>query len=317
MKKLLLALVMITLFAAVGVSHAFPTQPITIICPFAAGGGTDAVARILATLMQNELGVPVNVVNRTGGGGIVGHQAMLSASPDGYTIGVGTAEMAMFHWMGHAAFSVADFTPIGGVNVDAAAITAPVDRWEDYAALMADIRANEGRFTSSGTSIGGIWHLAKAAWLSGEGLSPEHVRWIPSEGAAPAQQEMLAGNIDMVTCSLAEVSALVGDGRFRVLAYMGEERNPNHPDVPTLRELGVPVSIGTWRGVFGPQGMPENVVQVLEETLARVVASDEFIDFMNSRGFSIHFLPSQEWAEFTRQADEQFGVIMRDAGLIQ
>jgi len=317
MKKLLLVIALVSFFAAAGTSHAYPTQPITIISPFAAGGGTDAVARIIATLMQNELGVPVNVVNRDGGGGVVGHTAIAQATPDGYTIGIGTVEMAMLHWMGHTTLTHEDMLPIGGLNIDSAAITVPADRWEDYASLIEYVRANEGVLNASGTTVGGIWHLAMAAWLSAEGLASDHIHWIPSAGAAPAQQEMLAGNIDIITVSLPEVAALVDAGRLTVIAYMGDERNPTRPDVPTLKELGVPVNAATWRGLFGPRGMPENVVQVLEETLETIVASQEFIDFMNSRGFNIAFYPSEEWAEFVRQSDEQFGVVMREAGLVQ
>jgi len=318
MKKLSLALALVVILVMAGPSYAaYPNQPITMICPFAAGGGTDAVARILATLMQNELGVPVNVVNRTGGAGVVGHQAILSARPDGYTIGIGTVELAMFRWMGLADFSPADLTPICGVNVDSAAITVTAEGWKDYAALIGDVKANKGKYTASGTVVGGIWHLAMAAWLVGEGLSADHVRWIPSEGAAPAQQELMAGGVNMVTCSLAEVSALVDAGRAGVLAYMGEERSPRYPDVPTLKELGVPVNIGTWRGIFGPKGMPEDVVKKLEETLTKVIASQEFVEFMQGRGLGIRFLPSKEWGEFSIQASEQLGVVMKEAGLVK
>jgi len=318
MKKLSLALALVVIFVMAGPScAAYPDQPITMICPFAAGGGTDAVARILATLMQNELGVPVNVVNRTGGAGVVGHQAILSAKPDGYTIGIGTVELAMFRWMGLADFSAADLTPICGANVDSAAITVPAESWKDYAALMKDVKANKGKYTASGTVVGGIWHLAMAAWLVGEGLPADHIRWIPSEGAAPAQQELMAGGVDMVTCSLAEVSALADAGKVKVLAYMGDERSAKYKDIPTLKELGVPVSTGTWRGVFGPKGMPEDLVKKLEETLMKALASKDFIDFMNSRGFGIRVFSAKEWGEFTRQAGEQFGVVMKEAGLVK
>jgi tripartite-type tricarboxylate transporter receptor subunit TctC len=318
MKKLALALTVLVLFLVAGTAHAaYPDQTITLICPFAAGGGTDAVARIVATLMQNELGIPVNVVNRTGGNGVVGHQAILSAKPDGYTIGVGTVELAMFHWTGLAKFTAGDFTPVCGVNVDSAAITVPADGWKDYAALIEDVKANKGKYTSSGTAVGGIWHLAMAAWLVGSKLPADQVRWVPSAGAAPAQQEMVAGGVSMVTCSLPEVSALVEAGKAKVLASMGEKRSPKYPDIPTLTELGIPVTTGTWRGIVAPKGLPEDILKKLEDTLTKVTSSKEFVDFMNSRGFGIYFVPSKEWGDFMAKADSQFGVVMKEAGLIQ
>jgi tripartite-type tricarboxylate transporter receptor subunit TctC len=102
-----------------------------------------------------------------------------------------------------------------------------------------------------------------------------------------------------------------------VIAYLADERSPKHPDVPTLKELGVPVSTGTWRGVCGPKGMPEDVLKKLEESLTKAVASKDFIEFMNSRGFGIRFLPSKEWGEFMANADAQLGVVMKEAGLVQ
>jgi tripartite-type tricarboxylate transporter receptor subunit TctC len=318
MKKLL-AVVLFACLLGAGTAHAaFPERPITLICPWGAGGGTDAVARIVAALMQKDLGVPVNVVNRTGGNGVTGHQAILSANPDGYTIGIGTVELAMIHWMGLASFTAADFNPVGGLNVDSAAITVRADSpWQDYKALESEVKANPGKYTASGTSAGGIWHLALAAWLTGAGFKPDQVRWIPSEGAAPAQQELMAGGVDMVTCSLPEVSALVDAGKAKFLAYMADERNPKYPGTPTLKELGVPVSLGTWRGISAPKGIPQDVMSVLESSLAKAAASQEFADFMNSRGFGIKYIPAKEWGKFMQDADTQFGTIMKEAGLIK
>ena len=306
MRKFSLLLVLLVLLTAAGTAHAaYPNRPITIICPFAAGGGTDAVARILATLLQEELGVPVNIVNRTGDDGVIGHRAILSSRADGYTIGLGSVDLAMFSWMGLAPFTASNFTPIAGINLDMAAITVPAGTWDNYAALMADVRASRGQYTASGTTAGGIWHLAMASWLVAEGLPANHVRWIPSAGAAPAQKEMMAGGVNMVTCSLAEVSELAGAGKAKVLAYMGEERSPKFPDVPTMKELGVfAPNVGAWRGIVGPNGMPQEAVRKLEETLAKIIASREFIEFMEGRGFGIRFLPSKEWGEFMIDAEK-------------
>jgi tripartite-type tricarboxylate transporter receptor subunit TctC len=316
MRKLLLAVMALAMLVGTGAAYAaFPDQPITLICPWGAGGGTDAVARIVATLMQRDLGVPVNVVNRTGGNGVTGHQAILSAKPDGYTIGLGTVELAMLHWTGLTQFTAADFNPVGGLNMDAATITVAADAWKDYAALADEVKANPGKLTASGTGVGGIWHLAMAGWLVGAGLPANQVRWIPSEGAAPAQQELMAGGVSMVTCSLPEVVALVDAGKAKILAYMADERSPRYPDVPTLKELGVPVTVVTWRGISAPKGIPADVMGVLESSLKKAVDSQEFVDFMNTRGLGIKYMPAKEWGEFMVESDRQFGAVMREAGL--
>ncbi|MDR1732542.1 MAG: tripartite tricarboxylate transporter substrate binding protein [Synergistaceae bacterium] len=317
MRKLLLAAVVCACVLGAGAAWAaYPEQPITLICPWQAGGGTDAVARIVATLMQKELGVPVNVVNRTGGNGVIGHQAIISAKPDGYTIGIGSAELAMLHWMGLTDFTAKDFNPVAGVNLDLAAITVRTDGpWADYKALEAAIKANPGKLTASGTAAGGCWHLALAMWLTAAGFKADDVRWIPSEGAAPAQQELMSGGIDMVTVSVPEVAALVDAGKTKILAYMSEVRSTKYPEVPTLKELGIPVSTGTWRGIFAPMGVPGDIMKLLEATVSKVVKEKDFIDFMNSRGLGINYLPSKEFGALVVKSDEEFGVAMKAAGL--
>ena len=129
--------------------------------PWGAGGGTDATARIIGTLLEKELGQPVNVVNRTGGSGVVGHAAIASAAPDGYTIGLITVEIGMMHWQGLTELTGASYTPIALVNADPAGIQVRADApYKTVKELLAAIKANPGKFKASGTGQGGIWHLA-------------------------------------------------------------------------------------------------------------------------------------------------------------
>ncbi len=125
-KSFILAAAVLAMILTIGLTGAsaadYPKRPITLICPWGAGGGTDAVSRIIATLLKKELGVPVNVVNRTGGSGAVGHTAMATAKPDGYTIGMPTVEITMMHWMGLTKVTYKDMTPIAMVNFDPAGI---------------------------------------------------------------------------------------------------------------------------------------------------------------------------------------------------
>ena len=139
--------------------------------PWGAGGGTDAT-RILGSLMEKELGQPVTVVNRTGGSGVVGHAAIASAPPDGYTIGLATVEIGMMHWQGLTELTGASYTPIGLVNADPAGIQVRADALQDVQDLLAAIKANPGKFKASGTGQGGIWHLALAGLLKDQKIDP-------------------------------------------------------------------------------------------------------------------------------------------------
>src|ERR687894_753698 len=155
----------------------YPNRPITMICPWGAGGGTDATARIVASLLEKDLGQPVNVVNRTGGSGVVGHQAIASAPPDGYTLGIITVEIAMMHWQGLTDLTPRSYAPLALMNEDPPGIqvsgTSPYKNVKELAdAIKA---APPGKLKASGTGQGGIWHLALVGWLQSLGLPPNHV----------------------------------------------------------------------------------------------------------------------------------------------
>src|SRR5204862_1117988 len=213
------ALALALTFASTVSLAAYPERPITLIVPWGAGGGTDATARIIGSLLEKELGQPVNVVNRTGGSGVVGHQAIASSPADGYTIGMITVEIGMMHWVGLTTLSSADFTPIGVVNADPAGINVRADApYKSVKDFLAAVKANPGKFKASGTGQGGIWHLALAGMLKDQGIDPAAVPWVPSQGAAPGLQDMVAGGVEFVTCSIPEARALIDAGKVRPLA---------------------------------------------------------------------------------------------------
>src|SRR5687768_9061998 len=169
-------------FANLAASAAeFPVRPITFLVPWGAGGGTDSVARIMAAALERDLGKPVNVVNRTGGSGVVGHQAIASARPDGYTLGIVTVEIAMMHHQGLTDLTGAAFTPLGSVNFDGGAIQVRADSpYRTLGDLLQAIRSNPGKLNASGTAQGGIWHVALAGLLDEQRIPPASVVWVPS-----------------------------------------------------------------------------------------------------------------------------------------
>src|SRR6188508_1594047 len=239
----------------------YPARPIQMICPWGAGGGTDATARIVASLMEKELGQPVNVVNRTGGSGVVGHAAIASAAPDGYTIGLATVEIGMMHWQGLTELTGASYTPIGLVNADPAGIQVRADSSYKSAKDLVDaIKANPGKFKASGTGQGGIWHLAIAGLLRDQKIDPASVPWVPSNGAAPGLQDMVAGGVEVAPVSLPEARSLIDAGKVRSLAVMSDKPAALYPNVPTLKEaVGSDWTMAAWRGIVAPKGIPAEV----------------------------------------------------------
>ena len=296
----------------------YPSRPIQIIVPWGAGGGTDATARIVGTLLERDLGQPVNVVNRTGGSGVVGHSAIATAAPDGYTIGMITVEITMMHWQGLTELKPTSYTPLALMNEDPPGIQVPSTSPYKTVKELADAikAAPVGKFKASGTGQGGIWHLALVGWMQAMGLAPNHVAWVPSNGAAPAMQDLAAGGLDLTTCSVPEARAIIEAGKARSLAIMAPKRNPSFPDVPTLKEsMGIDYATGAWRGIAGPKGLPADVATKLTASLKKVYDSKEFKDFMSNRGFGTVWGDATDFAGFMDKGDAQMGVAMKAAGL--
>jgi tripartite-type tricarboxylate transporter receptor subunit TctC len=305
---------------AAGAAQAqYPERPITLIVPWGAGGGTDATGRMIASLLEEELGQPVNVVNRTGGSGVVGHSAIATAAPDGYTIGVVTVEIGMMHWAGLTELTGADYTPIALYNYDPAGLQVRSDsEWQTAQDVLDAVAAAPGEHKGSGTGQGGIWHLALAGMLDKAGVAPDAAPWVPSQGAAPGLQELAAGGVDIVTCSVVEAAALMDAGKVKSLAVMDSERLAAFPDVPTLKEAtGIDWELSAWRGIAGPKGMPEEVTAKLTAALEKAYQSDQFQDFMKDRGFGLVWQPGDAFAQWMADSDKSLGQVMQSVGLAQ
>lgn len=299
-------------------AQAYPARPVTVIVPWGAGGGTDATARIVAALLEKDLGQPFNVVNRTGGSGVVGHSAIASAQPDGYTIGMLTVEISMMHWQGLTELTPRSYTPLALMNEDPPGIqvgsTSPYKTVKELAEAIK--AAPVGKMKASGTGQGGIWHLALVGWMRAMGLPANQVGWVPSNGAAPAMQDLAAGGLDLTTCSVPEGRAIIEAGKARSLAIMAPARNPSFPDVPTLKEaMGIDYSTGAWRGIAGPKGLPADISAKLTASLKRVYDSKEFKDFMSNRGFGTIWGDAAEMTASMDKGDAQMGDAMKAAGL--
>ena len=297
---------------------AYPERPIQMVVPWAAGGGTDAVGRVIASRLQEELGVPVNVVNRTGGSGVVGHSAIANAEPDGYTIGIMTIEIDMMHWQGLTELTYEDYDILAIVNSDPGGLMVSADsEYDSVEGLLEAIRTEpKGTFTASGTGQGGIWHVGLAGWLVSEDLPADQVTFVPSDGAAAGITDMVAGGVDIVPSSLAEGRSMIEAKRIVPLASMSAERQEMFPQVPTLAEsTGSDWTVSVWRAVVGPKGLPEDVSETLTAAVETAYESDEYQSFMTDRGFGLRWASGEEATEIVASDDEAFGTVMREAGL--
>jgi tripartite-type tricarboxylate transporter receptor subunit TctC len=275
-----------------GLAHAaYPERPITMIVPWGAGGGTDAVARIIAAELEKELKQPVNVVNRTGGSGVVGHQAIASAAPDGYTLGIITVEIGM---MRHAGL-----TQLSGAKE-----------------LLDAAKASPGKLKASGTGQGGIWHLGLAQWLVDNKLPGNAIAWVPSQGAAPGLQDLMAGGVDVVSCSLPEARSLIDAGKVRPLLLLGSKPDAIFPKVPLYTDAaGKMWNAGAWRGIAAPKGLPKEQTDQLAATLKKIFDGKGYQDFLASRGFGALYADRADFGKFMAEKDASFAVAMKAVGI--
>ncbi len=292
-------------------STDFPSRPITIICPWSAGGGTDRVARQMAAELEAELAVPVNVINATGGGGVTGHTRGAQARGDGYTLSMITVELSMLHWRGLTNLTHRDFAPLHLLNRDAAALFVRGDSpYQSLDDLRAAIAQSPKKLKASGTAYGGIWHIAVAGWLDSQSLAADDATWISINGAGPSIQELLAGGVDFICCSLPEADAVVAGGQVRCLGVMAENRINGFEQVPTFTEQGHPWSIAGWRGLAAPPDTPNDRLELLGKAIDKITRGGSFKDFMASSGFDMSLENADQFAVTLERQDELFGTIL-------
>ena len=249
--------------AAAWAQSGFPNRPIELIVPAGAGGGTDVLARAFAEAAKKHLSHPFTVNNRPGASGMIGHGEMINAKPDGYKLAVVFAEIVIVPHLGLTKLSYEDFTPIAQLNADPAAITVRSDSpWKTLEEFLAASRAKPGELKMGNSGPGSIWHLAHAALEDKVGVKYNP---IPFSGAAPAVLSLMGGHVDAVAVSPGEVAAHVQAGKLRTLAVMADKRLKGFDSVPTLKERGIDLSIGTWRGLAAPKGTPADVLMVLSD----------------------------------------------------
>ncbi|MFV0360971.1 tripartite tricarboxylate transporter substrate binding protein [Tropicimonas sp.] len=305
--------------AAGGALAEYPDRPVTIIVPWGAGGGTDTIIRVFAIGFEEAMGQPINVVNRDGGSGVVGHAAIAQSRPDGYTLGACTPEITYFKPVGLADITPENFTLISRLALIPAGLTVAKDsEYKDLPALIEAFRAEPaGTFTSSGSGIGGTWHMATAGLLRTIGEPIDKIDFIPSKGGAPALQDLVSGGLNLFTGSPVEAKALADAGEVNILAIMSDERSPAFPDVPTLKESGIDFSIANWFSLCGPAGLPEDITARIAAAAGTAHASAVVQDALAQRGITPYFDGPEAFAAFATDFSAEAGELLGELGLVK
>jgi tripartite-type tricarboxylate transporter receptor subunit TctC len=310
-----LALLALALASATARADTYPSGPITFIVAWPPGGGSDVSMRLLTEAASKKLGVPIVVINRPGAGGAIGHREIVSAKPDGYTIGMFSSGGIASQYTNANANTIGEMQPIAFFGEDPGAMQASIASGiTSFKDLVERARANPGKIRNGNDQPGGSSYINIAMY---EKLMNFKVTRVPYAGYAPTVVALMAGEIDTATVPVPDTVEQHKAGKLKLLAVSAPERHFMAPDIPTFKELGFDVVVGSWRSVIGPKGIPEDRLRVLESKFIEAMKDPEFLAKAKAAGFIVQ--PSDgkaTWARWTSD-DTTLYPILLEAGLVK
>jgi tripartite-type tricarboxylate transporter receptor subunit TctC len=301
------------LVSVAAVAQQFPAgKPIEMTVMFGAGSAADVTARELAKGMEKTLGVPVTVVNRTGGGGAIGYSYVQQQKPDGYSIIWNSNSISTTYHLGTTSFDYKAFDAVARVSVETPVLAVRNDApWKTLKELIDFAKANPGKVRIGNSGSGSHTHFVAQALFKSNDATITNVPF--TEGQAVVN--LLGSRIEGVIQLPAAVIGQVKSGDLRVLAALGEKRDPVFPGIPTAREIGYPIALDMWRGIAVPTGTPKPVVAKLQDAIRQSVDSQSFKDAGKSIGFVPAYLPAQDFAKLIANDDVRLAQLMDELGL--
>ena len=310
-------LVALLVAPALAFAQAWPTKPVKMIVPFAAGGATDVVARLLAQKLTEAWGQSVVVENRAGAGGNIGGDVVAKSPPDGYTLlmASGAIVIAGPHMYKSLPYDPArDLVAITNVatgpQVIAVANSVPV---KDLAELIAYAKANPGKLNYGSAGIGAQTHLAAENLANAAGIELTHV---PYKGESAALTDLMGGQIQLVVSNLSAALPFVRDGKIRGLAVTSRERNPALPDVPAASEVLPGFENSGWFGLLAPTGTPREVIEKIYRDTAKIALSDEFRAKLATLGMVPVANSPADFAASNRRESARWERVIRERGIV-
>jgi putative tricarboxylic transport membrane protein len=295
------------------VHAAYPDRPIKLIVPWPAGGDTDNIFRPFAPLLQKQIGQPVVIANVSGASGTKGAKEAKDSPADGYTLYAVHDYIHSTYYTGVADVTYSDFEPICLISSTASVLTAsPKTPWSDWKALLADAKARPGQI-SVGATLGSTSHFFPALIEKAAGIKFKYVSY---EGLAPRMNAILGGHVDLTDANMTQ-KGKVEAGQLKFIAIATEKRNPEIPNVPTLKELGINVVYDVNRGIMAPKGTPAEAITKLEGACAAAVKDPSFADSMKKQATDVRYLDRPAYAKWLKENDDLNRTLAKDLGLLK
>ena len=317
MKRITAVLAAAAALLATSLHAAYPDKPITMIVPFPPGGPTDLVARVLAKAMGEQMKTNIVVDNRAGANGNIGAALAAKAAPDGYTILYNTSAVALSPalYKGTLTYDVTrDLEPVAlTAVVPLALVVHPSVPANNVKEFVAHVKANPGKLSYGSAGTGNVTHLGALQFLQANGLEAVHS---PYKGSAPADMDLVAGNIQFMTDTVNSVMAFVRDKRMKMLAVTTPKRMSLFPEVPTLAESGMPgFEVGAWQGLMVPAKTPPAIVQQLNAELLKALQSPEVKEKLALQGAEPLGSTPAEYGAYIRKEIDRWGKLVQQAGV--
>ncbi|MXQ11733.1 Bug family tripartite tricarboxylate transporter substrate binding protein [Microvirga makkahensis] len=279
----------------------YPEKPVEFIVPWAPGGGSDAIMRIVAKQLEDELGQPFPVINVPGASGTLGLQQVAKAKPDGYTISqIHDGLLTSFH-TDLTKLNWDSFTPVGLITSSPQFIVISANSpWKTLEEFVAHAKKNPGKI-KFGVTLAGVPHLHAA--MVGDATGTEF-GYVGYEGTGERIRGLLGGTVEAAIGDVASAGQFVKNGDLRFLAVGSEERLPEYPDVPTLKELGYDIDLSINRGLVVPKGTPQERIDVLEEALSKVAKDQDAIQQIKNAGGDVVFRSQEDYVKSLQRLDE-------------
>jgi tripartite-type tricarboxylate transporter receptor subunit TctC len=313
MRKLVALLGAVAALGASASFAAYPERPIKLIVPWAAGGDTDNIFRPFAPLLQKHLGQTVVIANVGGASGTKGAKEAKESPPDGYTLYAVHDYIHSTYYAGVADVKYSDFEPICLLSSTPSVLTAsPKTPWKTWQELLADAKARPGQITV-GATLASTSHFFPALIEQAAGIKFKYVSY---EGLAPRMNAILGGHIDLTDANLTQ-KGKVEAGQLKFLAIATEKRNPEMPNVPTLKELGINVVYDVNRGIVVPKDTPPDVIAKLGAACAAAAKEPAFAAAMKLQGTLVRYMDRDAYASWLKQNDDLNRNLAKDLGLLK